>query len=125
MTIEAIREKTPGNWHWLGLPPSYEATMWFPGTREQISQACQEAVRRSRFGTVRSDLAGGWIEARTRVTFRSYSENVHIWIDDQNQVHVTSECAYPLTFIDFGKNRWNVRRIFTHLTAILRSPSPV
>jgi hypothetical protein len=121
-TIDAVREKTPSTWHWLGLPPSYEATMRFAGTREQISQACQEAVRQSRFGTVRSDLAGGWVEARTRVTFRSYSENVRVWVDDQNQVHITSECAYPLTFIDFGKNRWNVRRLAANLTMILGAP---
>lgn len=123
MTIEAIKEKTPGSkWYWLGLPPSYEASMRFPGTREQIAQACLEAVRKSRFRVRRSDPAGGWIEVRTRVTFRSYSEDIRVWIDDANQVHVTSECLYPLTVIDFGKNRWNVRRIFTNLTSILGDP---
>jgi hypothetical protein len=96
--------------------------MRFPGTREQIGQACLEAVRKSRFGVRRSDLAGGWVEARTRVTFRSYSENVRVWVDDENQVHVTSECAYPLTFIDWGKNRWNVRRVLANLTMILGGP---
>jgi hypothetical protein len=122
MTIDAVREKTPGKWHWLGLPPSYEASMRFPGTREQISQACLEAVRQSRFAVRRSDLADGWMEARTPVTFRSYSEDVRVWVDDTNQVHISSECAYPLTLVDFGKNRWNVRRIFTRLTSILGSP---
>jgi hypothetical protein len=40
----------------LAGPPSYEASMRFPGTREQIAQACLEAVRKSRFGVRRSDL---------------------------------------------------------------------
>jgi hypothetical protein len=122
MTIDAVQEKTPDKWHWLGLPPSYEASMRFPGTREQITQACLEAVRKSRFGVRGSDLAGGWVEARTRVTFRSYSENVRVWVDEQNEVHVSSECLYPLTVIDWGKNRWNVRRVLANLTMILGAP---
>jgi hypothetical protein len=122
MSINAVLDKTLDKWHWLGFPPSYEASMRFPGTREQISQACLEAVRQSRFGVRRSDLTGGWVEARTRVTFRSYTEDIRVWVDDENQVHVSSECAWPLTFIDWGKNRWNVRRIFTHLASILGSP---
>jgi len=122
MTIDAVQEKTPARWHWLGLPPSYEDSMRFPGPREQITQACLEAVRESRFRVVRSDLAGGWVEARTRVTVRSYSENVRVWVDEQNEVHVSSECLYPLTFIDWGKNRWNVRRLLANLTLILGAP---
>ncbi|HEY2267727.1 MAG TPA: hypothetical protein VGI96_34255 [Streptosporangiaceae bacterium] len=122
MTIDEIRDQTPGRFHWLGLPPSYEASMRFPGTREQIAQACLEAVRKSRFGVRRSDLAGGWVEARARVSFRSYSENIRVFVDDENRVHVTSECYWPLTVIDWGKNRWNVRRILANLTLILGAP---
>jgi len=123
MTISTIPDKTLDRWHWLGLPPSYEATMRFPGTREQLSQACLEAVRQSGFRVRRSDLEGGWVQARSRVNFRSYSEDIRVYVDDENQVHVTSECYWPLTLIDWGKNRWNVRRIFTHLASILGSPS--
>jgi hypothetical protein len=122
MTIDTIRDQTPGRFPWLGLPPSYEASMRFPGTREQIAQACLEAVRKSRFRVRRSDLAGGWVEARARVSFRSYSEDIRVYVDDENRVHVTSECSWPLTVIDWGKNRWNVRRILANLTLILGAP---
>ncbi len=37
-------------------------------------------------------------------------------------MHVSGECAYFLTVVDWGKNRWNVRRIFAHLTSILGRP---
>jgi len=123
MTINMIPDKTADRWHWLGLPPSYEATMRFPGTREQLSQACLEAVRQSGFRVRRSDLEGGWVQARTRVTFRSYSEDIRVYVDDENQVHVTSECYWPLTFIDWGKNRWNVRRISARLASLLGTPA--
>jgi hypothetical protein len=122
MTIDTVLDKTLDKWHWLGLPPGYEASMRFPGTREQISQACLEAVRQSGFRVRRSDVAGGWVEARTRVTFRSYSENVRVYVDDEYQVHVTSECWWPMTFIDWGKNRWNVRRVLAKVTMILGAP---
>jgi hypothetical protein len=123
MTINTVPDETQDRWHWLGLPPSYEATMRFPGTREQLSQACLEAVRQSGFRVRRSDLEGGWVQARSRVTFRSYSEDIRVYVDDENQVHVTSECYWPLTVIDWGKNRWNVRRISARLTALLGTPS--
>jgi hypothetical protein len=123
MTINTVPDKTHDRRHWLGLPPSYEATMRFPGTREQISQACLEAVRQSGFRVRRSDLEGGWVQARTRVTFRSYSEDIRVYVDDENQVHVTSECYWPLTIIDWGKNRWNVRRISARLASLLGTPS--
>ena len=101
---------------------SYRYSMRFPGTREQISQACLEAVRRSGFRVRRSDLAGGWVEARTRISMRSWSENVYVYLDDENQVHISSECWWPVTVIDWGKNRSNVRRIAALLTALLGSP---
>jgi hypothetical protein len=121
--MNTVLDKTLDRWHWLGLPPSYEASMRFPGTREQISQACLEAVRQSGFRVRRSDLEGGWVQARTRVTFRSYSEDIRVYVDDENQVHVTSECYWPLTFIDWGKNRWNVRRISARLASLLGTPT--
>jgi hypothetical protein len=123
MTINTVSDKTQDRWHWLGFPPGYEATMRFPGTREQLSQACLEAVRQSGFRVRRSDLEGGWVQARSRVTFRSYSEDIRVYVDDENQVHVTSECYWPLTVIDWGKNRWNVRRISVRLASLLGTPS--
>jgi hypothetical protein len=123
MTMSTVPDKSLDRWHWLGLPPSYEASMRFPGTREQISQACLEAVRQSGFRVRRSDLEGGWVQARTRVTFRSYSEDIRVYVDDENRVHVTSECYWPLTFIDWGKNRWNVRRISARLASLLGTPA--
>jgi hypothetical protein len=123
MTINTVLDKTPDRWHWVGLPPSYEATMRFPGTREQLSQACLEAVRQSGFRVRRSDLEGGWVQARSRVSFRSYGEDIRVYVDDENRVHVTSECYWPLILIDWGKNRWNVRRISDRLASLLGTPS--
>jgi len=68
----------------------------------------------------RSDLAGGWLQARTRISFRSYGENVYV--DNGGHVHISSECWWPLAVIDWGKNRWNVKRIAAHLASLLGVP---
>jgi hypothetical protein len=98
---------------------SYRYDMQFPGTREQINQACLEAVRQSGFKIRESDLAAGRISARARVNFRSWGESIHVYVDTQDRVDITSESRFPLTVVDWGKNRWNVERIFTRLASLL------
>jgi hypothetical protein len=94
--------------------------MRFPGTREQISQACLEAVRQSGFKIRESDLIeAGQISARARVNSRSWGENIHVYVDTEDGVDITSESRFPLTVVDWGKNRWNVKRIFARLTSLL------
>src|SRR5438874_7122897 len=73
---------------------SYRYTMRFPGTREQISQACLEAVRQSGFKIRESDLAAGQISARARVNSRSWGENIHVYLDTEDGVDITSECRF-------------------------------
>ncbi len=98
---------------------SYRYTMRFPGTREQISQACLEAVRQSGFKIRESDLEAGQVSARARVNSRSWGENIHVYVDTEDGVDITSESRFPLTVVDWGKNRWNVKRIFARLTSLL------
>jgi hypothetical protein len=98
---------------------SYRYHMRFPGTREQISQACLEAVRQSGFKIRESDLAAGQISATARVSLRSWGERIHVHVDTEDRVDISSESRFPLTLADWGKNRWNVERIFTRLTSLL------
>jgi hypothetical protein len=53
------------------------------------------------------------------VNFRSWGENIHVYVDTEDRVDITSKSRYPLTVVDWGKNRWNVERIFTRLTTLL------
>jgi hypothetical protein len=99
---------------------SYRYSMGFPGTREQINQACLEAVRQSGFKIRESDLAAGRISARAGVNFRSWGESIHVYVDAEDRVDITSESRFPLTVVDWGKNRWNVERIFTRLESLIR-----
>lgn len=98
---------------------SYRYSMRFAGTREQVNQACLEAVRQSGFKIRESDLAAGQISGKARVNFRSWGENIHVCIDTENRVDITSKSRFPLTLVDWGKNRWNVERIFARLESLL------
>ena len=103
---------------------SYRNSKRFPGTREQINQACLEAVRQSGFKIRESDLAAGQISARARVNFRSWGENIDVYVDTENRVDITSKSRFPVTLVDWGKNRWNVGRIFTRLESLLGGDLP-
>jgi hypothetical protein len=98
---------------------TYWNNMRFPGTREQISQACLEAVRQSGFKIRKSDLAAGQITAKAGVNLRTWGENIHVYVDPEDQVYITSKSRFPLTLVDWGKNRWNVERIFARLASLL------
>ena len=100
---------------------SYRYNMRFPGTREQISRACLEAVRQSGFKVTASDLAAGWVEARVGVSFRSWGEDIYVCVDREDRVDITSESRLPFTTTDWGKNRSNVDRIFVRLASLLAS----
>ena len=100
---------------------TYWNNMRFPGTREQISQACLEAVRQSGFKIRESDLAAGQITAKAGVNLRTWGENIHVHVGPGDRVDIISASRWPLTLVDWGKNRWNVDRIFTRLATLLVS----
>ena len=104
-----------------GMTVSYRYNMRFPGTREQISQACVEAVRQCGFKVRASNLAAGWVEASAGISLRSWGEDIYVQVDREDRVDVTSESRVPFTTNDWGKNKSNVDRIFARLASLLPS----
>jgi hypothetical protein len=98
----------------------YQGVVQFPGTREQVIAASQEAARRSGLRVTAADPATGTVHAETRVSMSSWGEKVTVYVDAYNQVSVTSQCLLPTQLIDWGKNKRNVNRFFGHLTALLQ-----
>ena len=58
--------------------------------------------------------AGG-LEYHTPISFRSWGETVWIY-KVQRGLKLESRCSFPLQFFDWGKNRFNVRRICSIIT---------
>lgn len=103
---------------------SYRDARKFPGTREQIILASEEAARRSGFKVREANGPYGWLYAKARISFWSWGENVTIRVDGDNIVHVTSESRVPFTLADYGKNSRNVNRFLGHLAALLSPAWP-
>ena len=106
------------------MAATYHDIRQFPGTRDQLIQAGQEAVRRSGFRIRQADPAAGRLEARAGFSFWSYGENVWVQVGDGSTVDVRSECIWPTQLVDWGKNKRNVNRFFGHLAALLSEGQP-
>lgn len=100
----------------------YQGVMQFPGTREQVIAASQEAARRSGLRVKAVDPAAGLVHAETRTSMWSWGEKITVHVDGYNQVSMLSQCLLPTQLIDWGKNKRNVNRFFGHLTALLQPP---
>jgi hypothetical protein len=102
------------------MAAKYQQVREFPGTRDQLIQASQEAAQRSGLKVRNADPASGRVEARAGFSFWSYGENVSIQVGDTaSTVDVRSECLWPTQFIDWGKNKRNVTRFFQQLATLL------
>jgi hypothetical protein len=72
----------------------YRYAMRRPGTREQVNQACLEVIRQSGFTIRESDLAAGRTSARATVSFRCRGENIHVYVDTDDRVELTSKSRF-------------------------------
>ena len=63
-------------------------------------------------------------EASSGFSLWSYGEKIRITIDGQGTVHVHSECSWPLTLFDWGKNDSNVGKFLATLGSFVANPQP-
>lgn len=104
---------------------SFDAKKQFTNSYDQIFPKCQEAVYRSGFKLIKSDLPSGHIEAKVDWGLRSWGENIIIQVDQKGTVLVRSKCSFPTQIVDWGKNKDNVYSFFDHLSVLLNeAPSP-
>jgi hypothetical protein len=102
------------------MAAKYQQVREFPGTRDQLFQASQEAAKRGGLKVRQADPVTGRLEARAGFSFSSYGENVSIQVGDSGStVDVRSECIWPTQLVDWGKNRRNVTRFFEQLATLL------
>ena len=97
----------------------YRYNRAFSGTREQVFQACLEAVTQCGFRIDSSSPVGGQIRAQTRVSFRSWGENIVVAIDSEGRVDIMSESKVIFTTNDWGKNEANVEKLFSRIALLL------
>jgi hypothetical protein len=103
------------------MAPSYRSYETFPGTTEQITKACLQAIQECRFSVQDSSVTQGHIRARARINFRSWGENITVTVGTNGNTEIVSESWMPITTADWGKNRANVNKLFSIVRSALAS----
>jgi len=102
------------------MPASHESSMTFPAGRDEVFQACLQAISQCGFRVLGSNREAGQIDARARMSLRSWGENITVTIRDGGIVDIKSSCR-GIQVIDYGKNRANVNALFSALGTFLPS----
>ena len=105
------------------MPASYQSSMAFPASRDDVFQAFMQAIPQCGFRVVGSDQPTGQISARARMGLRSWGENIAVTVSDGGKVDIKSSCR-GIQLIDYGKNKANVNALFSAVGAALSSPPP-
>lgn len=101
------------------MASSYRSYETFPGTTEQITEACLQALRECRFSVEDSSVAQGRIRARAGISVRSWGENITVTVGTNGNTEIVSKCRMRTTTADWGKNRANVNKLFSVMRSAL------
>jgi hypothetical protein len=94
----------------------------FEVPRRALVLAVEEALRDIGAGAVRWNRAETDVTAVVRPRLLSLGEWVRIRIEaETGEVRVMSRSLFPLMFVDFGRNRGNVRRLLDSITSWLEA----
>jgi hypothetical protein len=102
---------------------SHQGSVTFPGGPQQVFDACMKAVPQCGFRVAAADPARGQIQAKARVGFRSWGENITIAVAPDGRTDIRSACR-GIQLVDYGKNKANVTALFTAIGQFLQPPPP-
>ena len=97
---------------------SYQHGTNFPAGMDEVFQACVKAVSQCGFRIAGSDPEAGQIEARSKMSMRSWGEKITITTSAAGRVDIKSTC-YWIQTVDWGKNKANVNALFSALRQLL------
>jgi len=97
---------------------SYQHGMNFPAGVDEVFQACVKAVSQCGFRIAGSDPESGQVEARAKISMRSWGEKIIITTSAAGRVDIKSTC-FLIQVVDWGKNKDNVNALFSALGQLL------
>lgn len=98
------------------MAAKFEDSKKFALNKSQLLDKVKMVIEKCNFEIKSFDKDLGLIQAKTKISLWSWSENIEVRIQDDGHVKVKSECSLPSQFIDWGKNKRNVKQIFESLT---------
>ena len=90
---------------------SYQQGKNFPAGMDEVFQACVKAVSQCGFRIGGSDPEIGQIEARSKMSMRSWGEKITITTSAAGRVDIKSTC-YWIQVVDWGKTRLTLTHCF-------------
>lgn len=97
------------------MTASYNESRTFDLERDLLLERAKMALERSKFKIKFFDKTSGNIQAKTKLSWWSWTEDVTVNINEKSEVQILSKCAFPMQIFDWGKNRENVNKFFSNL----------
>jgi hypothetical protein len=85
--------------------------MVFPVGRDQLFQACVNAVSQCGFKLGAVDPGSGHITATAGMGMKSWGEKITITVGAEGRTDITSTCR-GIQLVDYGKNKANLNALF-------------
>ena len=82
---------------------------------EEIKDALKYALRQMKLSGSLVPGEETKVQAKVPASFWSWGETVDIHIQESQEVEMTSSCNLPFQFIDWGKNKANINKLFNHM----------
>lgn len=101
------------------MTANYQLSRQYTLDFELLLKKCQEAIKICNFSLKESNCSSGYIKATAKLGWKSFGENIELWINNNGMVKARSTSSISTTFVDYGKNRENVEMLFKTLDALL------
>lgn len=87
-----------------------------------IQQAVDGALRHIGASSIQWWPDGSGVSASIAMGFFSWGEQLTVRLSPTGDVHIQSQCAFPLQLVDWGKNSRNCRRFLEAVAQFLTPP---
>ena len=101
----------------VGLPAKASGAARFERPPTDVAMACASALQILRWGG--QALTPYSFRVSRPMSFWSWGEEVQIDVTADSTVHVQSRCAFPIQWIDWGRNASNVGKFLTAVASVL------
>jgi hypothetical protein len=104
------------------MTASYQMSKQYNLDLDLLFAKCQEAIEICAFSHQESNKSNRYIKAKVGTSMKSFGEEIELEINQNGIVNVRSTCS-SFQFVDYGKNRENLERLFNVLDILVRSVS--
>lgn len=91
------------------MAAKFEESKKYESSQNELIQSAKKALEKCNFRVKNINEKEGLINAKTKLSWWSWTENIDVKIEENGMIRIKSECAFPLQIFDWGKNKRNVK----------------